>query len=114
MVRGAPEKERGRDARGVSAEIDKCWAFARVNLPGLSDAEFWRLTPREFVLLREEWERKERNSAINVAALMATICNASGSYYRSFSVNDFMPPEPGSEGPDLDAAFDILRHLKQD
>jgi hypothetical protein len=99
----------------VNEEIAKCWTFARVNLPAVTERDFWRLTPREFAALRTEWESAQNESKRGVAAICATICNASGGYDRVFNADDFlrMPPRPG-EGPDIEAAFDILKYIKQD
>jgi hypothetical protein len=96
----------------VTADIARCWAFARVNLPGISEQDFWRLTPREFRLLQEEHEDQQRRIDRRFAALQATICNASGGYDRIHTVSDFIYA-PSPDGPDLDAAFGILAHFKQ-
>lgn len=96
----------------MNAEIRKCWAFARVNLPGLTEGEFWKLTPREFNILAEEWQRVAQSDDRRTAILCATIANASGNYDRTFDASDFIR-DNNSHAPDLDAAFAILAQLKQ-
>jgi hypothetical protein len=97
----------------VNAEIRKCWAFARVNLHGLTEDDFWRLTPREFNILSEEWQRVQGANDNRTAVLCATIANASGGYDRTFTHSDFMYTPWNGEEPDLDAAFSILAQIKQ-
>ena len=94
--------------------IEQCWSFSRVNL-GLSEQEFWSLTPREFRLLADEWCVAQKREAMNTAALMALIANCHKSAdTTAFKPEDFLAEAADKKRPiDLGEAFSILKHLKQ-
>jgi hypothetical protein len=98
----------------MHAAITKRWAFARVHL-GLSEREFWRLTPYEFQLLVEQHQERENRRTREAASMMALIANCHrSSDARPFEIEDFISNPNAKEEPrDLGDAFAILKNLKQ-
>lgn len=85
-----------------SHEIRRHAAWARVEL-GMSPAEFYDLSPADFMLLVEAWSQRERRLDIRVAQLRLTCAaamGATGPGGDALTLEDFLPPEPGADSDD--------------
>lgn len=75
----------------MNEDLFECWTFARQNLR-FTDAEFWRLTPREFHALSESWARAEEAQDRRAATVCMVVANCNrDEKTKPFSVSDFMP-----------------------
>ena len=59
----------------------------------LSEAEFWRLTLKEFNLLCDRHKQKQRAELFNSALICSVIANVNRQKGKSFQPSDFMPKE---------------------
>lgn len=72
------------------------WAFAvSPHGLGLTGAQFWNLTPREFYALRDVWEDVKERDIVLSASLQAAVYNAIGGGKKGggqFHATDFYRP----------------------
>lgn len=83
----------------MNDDVTQCWSFARQKLR-LTDAEFWRLTPREFKILAEGWaddQRAEDRRAATVCMVLANCNRDPGKKPEPFTIDDFMPQRGESQ-----------------
>lgn len=86
----------------MNEDVTRYWAFARQKI-GLSDAEFWRLTPREFKALADGWDEDQSAEDRRAATVCMVIANCNRDPAKKpdpFTVDDFMPhgtPKPKRE-----------------
>ncbi len=72
---------------------------------GLTDDEFYSLTPRQFHLLLEQYEHKVEHTEMLAGIISSTVANWSmGSPKKPLSHTDFMPSQWAKEKP--------IRHRK--
>jgi hypothetical protein len=70
---------------------ERCWSYARVNI-GLSDEEFFSLTPRKYKLLRLRHEELESKKELLNGLLCSVVANFSANGVEEpLSAFDFMP-----------------------
>lgn len=85
---------------------ERLWSTARIEL-GLSDAEFWRLTPRELDLLTVAQRRKKRMDVLPMALLIqmtANIHRDTQQRFQPFELDEVLEwlgvmPEPEPPAP---------------
>ena len=86
----------------MNDDVFRYWSFARQKL-GLSDAEFWRLTPRELRAMADGWQDDRTDEDRRAATVCMVIVNCHRDTERkpdAFTVEDFMPrraDEPAKE-----------------
>jgi hypothetical protein len=76
---------------------ERCWSSARILL-GLSSAEFYRLTPRQYSVLMDRYREQAEHHELLAGILASTIANYSGKTLESGVVKearDFMPSQAG-------------------
>jgi hypothetical protein len=86
-----PQKRRKTDSFGW----DDAWAIGRFDL-GLSEEEFWALTPRKFRALLKRLNRRERENEWLNARIIATIYNVNldpKKRTKPYQAEDFMRTE---------------------
>ena len=67
------------------------WAFGRYDL-GLTEEEFWSLTPREFVALKERHEEAQEWEDYRAGVVACTIVNMlKAKSSKTYKPEDFMP-----------------------
>lgn len=84
----------------MNDDLARYWSFARQNLR-LTDAEFWRLTPREFNALADRWTDDQKSQDRRAATICMVIanCNRDPKHKpQPFEVSDFMP-QYGRQAP---------------
>jgi hypothetical protein len=93
---------------------------------GLTDEQFWRLTPARFAALSERHEQAERRADLRAGVVASTVANVHRDDEKKpdpFTAEDFFPdpyePEEGDPPKPRKAAIapemtpeQILRHMK--
>ena len=67
---------------------EHAWSTARFHL-GLSDEEFWRLTPRKLRLLRDRYEEQQARDEHSAGVIAAAIYNVMGRAETTLEPADF-------------------------
>ena len=80
---------------------DRCWSNARVHL-GLTDEQFFSLTPRQFSLLMDRHKEREELKEFLSAQVVAAIVNHS-----------FSPPEKAQAPADFMPSLIVERRLER-
>lgn len=78
------------------------WSFGRYNL-GLSEREFWKLTPAQFYALSQRHKQERELKMLDSASIVAAIYNVNRDpkkRKRPFSPYDFMPKEKVEKSPE--------------
>lgn len=96
----------------MNDDVVRYWSFARQNLR-LTDAEFWRLTPREFRALADAWDDGEQakdRRAATVCMVIANVNRDADKKPEPFQISDFMPSR-GPAAPVKEQSWEMQKGL---
>ena len=82
---------------------------------GLSDEQFWALTPAQFSALSDRFDDKNRREDFRNAHVISVMCNLHGRGKDDppYTPHMFMPDYDGEDKPSSEmTAEDMLAHLK--
>jgi len=118
MAGGHAGGETRRPSAAREIARDPSWSdylvFARLRL-GISDEEFYRLSPRQFAALWGGWERKEREDLRRIALLRMDLINFSFCRPKKpITLGDLLPGEIDAAEAEPVRRHRMTRKLRQE